>query len=315
MGSKSFRKKKVRYKPHISVVIPCFNARETIVRTLKAVRNQIIEFPFEVIVIDSSHDGTTDIIRSQFPEVRLFHLDRRTLPGSGRNLGIQNAQGEIIVFTDSDCVPDPDWLFQIVSQYNRREVDGVGGCVINGYPKSLTAWASHLIEFNEWTESTREGYVKNIPSCNISFRREVFGKYKIYFTDIFPSEDTLFNWTLIEKGGKIYFDPRIRVTHLSRVGFRRLLEHQKTLGKASAEARRVSTLPGKIFTRYPILCLGLPFVRWIRATIRLFKKDWKALILFWLITPIYLIATLAWTIGFLTPGDFSDPRFIVEEVI
>jgi len=184
--------------------------------------------------------------------------------------------------------------------------------VINGYPRSITAWVSHLIEFNEWTARTPERFVTNIPSCNLSFKRESIIKCGIHYTDIFPSEDTLFNWTLIEKGGKIYFDPKIRITHLSRVGFRKLFIHQHTLGKASAEARRISSLPGKIFTRYPILCLGMPFIRWIRAISRLFKNDKKSLLQFIALTPIYLPAVFMWTIGFMTKGSFSDPQYVIQ---
>jgi glycosyltransferase involved in cell wall biosynthesis len=298
-------------KPIVTVIIPCFNAIKTIGSILTALKQQKTDFPYEIIVVDSSDDGTTEIIRS-FPEVHLIRLERQTLPGSGRNLGVSHAQGEIVAFTDSDCVPDPDWLSRILSQHRSKDTDGVGGCVINGYPRSITAWVSHLIEFNEWTERTPERFVTNIPSCNLSFKRDSIIKYRIHYTDIFPSEDTLFNWDLTEKGGKIYFDPKIRITHLSRVGFRKLFKHQHTLGKASAEARRISTLPGKIFTRYSALCLVMPFIRWIRAIIRLFKNDKRTLVQFIALTPIYFPAVIMWTIGFMTKGSFSDPVYVIK---
>ena len=303
----------MRKKPYISVIIPCFNARDTIRYTLKAVLSQKTKFDYEVIVIDSSNDGTTEIITNDFPEVNCIHLDRQTLPGSGRNLGIRHAMGEIVAFTDADGVPDPDWLSQIALQYKKEDTEGVGGCVINGYPNSLTAWVSYLIEFNEWTEFTPEGFVRNIPSCNLSFKKNVFKKYGIHYTDIFPSEDTLLNWSLMEKGGRIYFNPKIRITHLSRVGFRKLFKHQKRLGTASAEARRVSTLPGQILVRYPILCLGLPFLRWSRAILRMVKKDRRTLWRFLLLTPIYFPAVFVWTIGYMSRGEFHDPVYLIEE--
>ena len=104
----------MNFKYDVSVIIPCFNARNTIAKTLGALLQQKTESTFEIIVVDSSNDGTDSIIRNQFPEVKLIHLDRQTLPGSGRNLGVQHAQGEIIMFTDADCVPDPDWISQII---------------------------------------------------------------------------------------------------------------------------------------------------------------------------------------------------------
>lgn len=302
-------------KPQISVVIPCYNAITTISKTLDAVCNQEVPFPYEIIVIDSSNDGTDEMIRTRYKRVQLYHLSEQTLPGSGRNLGIGYARGEIVVFTDSDCVPDSDWLRRIADHYQTKNLDCVGGSVVNGYPGNVVAWASHIIEFSEWTPDAPEGFVRNIPSCNISYKKDLFFKYKIHFTDTFPSEDTLFNWTFIQKGGKIYFDPKIRVVHLSRVGLKKLFIHQKKLGQASAEVRRRTNLPGKIFIKYPVLCVFLPWIRWFRASCRLLKQNLKILILFWMIMPLYIAAAFAWTIGFLSKGDFSEPRYVIDEIM
>ncbi len=304
--------KELAGSPYASVVMPCYNARKTIAASLDAIFNQQVDFKYEVVIVDSSDDGTDDIIRSRFPQVRLIHLNRLEMPGSKRNLGVRYARGEIVVFTDSDCIPVPDWLTQIAAYHQKIDTEGIGGCVINGYPASLATWVSHLIEFSEWTEKTPKGYVRNNPSCNISFKREMFRKLGVFFTDTFPTEDTLFNWTVHEKGGRIYFTPRIRVVHMKQVKMRDLLSYQVEMGKGAAEARRISTLPGKIFTKYSILCLGLPFIRWARATVRFAKNDLKTLLLFWLLTPFYLAATEAWSVGFMTPKRFRKTTYEVE---
>lgn len=294
----------------ISVVIPCFNARETIHKTLEAIRKQTIRESFDVFVIDSSTDGTDQIIRKYFPDVNLIRLDRQTLPGSGRNLGVQKSTGRIIAFTDSDCVPNPDWLERIVRRHREVETDAVGGAVINGFRRSPTAWISHLIEFSEWTETTPAGFEDNNPSCNLSVKRAVFSEKGLFYTDVFPSEDTLFNWSLKQSGGRLFFDPEVQIVHLSRVGLLKLFGHQKRLGLASAEARRRAGLPGKVFVKYPILCVMLPTIRWIRASIRLLKKDIPKTLLFWILTPLYLLAAVAWTIGFMGRAEYEDPRFL-----
>jgi len=298
----------------ISVVVPSFNSKRTIRETLGAILGQQTRHAFEVIVVDSSNDGTGDIIEKEFPSVRLFRLERQTYPGSGRNLGVMRATGKYVAFTDSDCVPDPDWLERIVTNFEQHETDAVGGCVINGYPQSPTAWVSHLIEFNEWTERMPEGFVKNIPTCSIAYRRQIFFDRRLSFTDIFPSEDTIFNWTLIEKGGKIYFDPKIRVLHLSRVGFTKLFRHQFTLGQASAEARRTTTLPGRIFVRHPFLSLILPAVRWLRTFWRLFKNDTPKCLIFVTLSPLYIPAVFAWSFGFMSKREFKPAVITVEAV-
>jgi glycosyltransferase involved in cell wall biosynthesis len=296
----------------VSVIIPCYNGRETIRMTLESLRKQTAVFQYEVIVVDSSSDRTDQLIRDEFPEVRLIHLDAQTLPGSGRNLGILNARGEIVAFTDADAVPDPDWLDRIVSVLKSRKTDAAGGAVINGFTASMAAWISHLVEFNEWTVTTPAGYVKNIPSVNIAFRKNTFSRYRICYSDIFPSEDTLMNWSLIERGGNLYFDPSIRVTHWSRSSLSRLFSHQIRLGRASGHARRISTLPGRFFVRHPWFCVLIPAVRWARACARILKKDPKLFFLFLGLTPFILLATAAWAIGFIQQTHYPDPRFIID---
>jgi len=307
-------KKKTKNDPFISVVMPCYNARRTIAASLTAILNQKVAFDYEVIVVDCSDDGTEKIVQSGFPQVRLIHLGQLESPGSKRNLGVRYARGEIIAFTDSDCLPPPDWLAQIVDHHKRIDADGIGGCVINGYPHGLATLVSHLIEFNEWTERTPEGYMRNIPTSNLSFKRETFRKYQVCFMDIYPNEDTLFNWTLSERGAKIYFSPRLCVVHMKKVKMGNLLLHQFEFGKGSAETRRISSLPGKVFVKYPILCVGLPFIRWFKATLRFAECDLKTLLLFWLVTPFYLAAVGAWSLGFMTRGRYLSPgpRFPIE---
>ncbi len=298
--------------PYVSVVMPCYNARKTITESLRAICNQKVDFEYEVVIADSSDDGTDELIGSQFPQVRLIHLDRLECPGSKRNLGVRHARGELIAFTDSDCVPPPDWLANIAREHRRTDADGIGGCVINGYPGSLGSWVSHLLEFSEWTERTPEGFVRNNPTCNLSFKREVFSRYGMYFTDVFSTEDTLFNWTLCERGGRIYFTPSVRTVHMKKVKLADLIRYQVVMGRAAGAARRITNLPGNFFARHPMLCWGLPFIRWARAVVRFARNDMKILPLFLLLTPFYLAATEGWTVGFMTRTEFPPPTYKVE---
>lgn len=294
--------KMAKTSPLISVVIPCYNGINTMEKTLTAIRDQKTAALYEVIVIDSSDDGTDKMIQKKFPEVRLFHLPQKTLPGSGRNLGVRKSEGSYIVFTDSDCIPTADWLENIVRRYERTPCDAVGGSVRNGYPKSYVAWVSHLIEFNEWSPGRKEGWQRNNPSCNLSYKRDVFDRLKIEFTDNFPSEDTLLNWELFDGGGTLYYDPRVEVLHLNRMAFRKLFQHQYRLGKMVAVERQLSGNPGKIFLKVKILCLALPFLRWGMAFLRLLKNDTKtAFILLWTL-PLFIPAAGAWTLGFMKGG-------------
>jgi len=110
-----------------SVVIPTFNRQETLRQCLIALQEQ--DYPdYEVIVIDDgSTDKTAEIIAQEFPQVRYFRQQNQG-PAVARNYGIQEAIGEIIAFTDDDCLPPKDWLTRLADGYKRYPyVVGVGG--------------------------------------------------------------------------------------------------------------------------------------------------------------------------------------------
>jgi hypothetical protein len=99
-------------------------------------------------------------------------------------------------------------------------------------------------------------------------------------------------------GERILFDPAIEVTHLNRTGWARVLLYQIDLGYSSAEARRRGAIEGNELLRYPLLITLMPFVRWARAAQWLAKIDRRALVMFLLISPMYLLGAAFWSMGF-----------------
>lgn len=110
----------------ISVVIPARDAANTIKDCLEAVLSQKkIDFDYEVIVVDDgSRDNTAEIAESLGVKV-IRQLNAG--PGAARNSGVNAAQGEIIAFTDADCVPTSEWLCHIIQPFIEADVVGVKG--------------------------------------------------------------------------------------------------------------------------------------------------------------------------------------------
>lgn len=289
----------------ISIIIPSYNAKRTIAACLTAIFGQRTRHTYEVILVDSSNDVTPDYVAENFPEVRIIRLARKTYPGIGRNLGVQHARGKYVVFTDSDCLPKPDWIDQIIATFERVKCEAVGGSLINGYPWSPIAWTSHLIEFNEWTETSAEGFVLNVPSANLAYRREAFSEYDEWFPDYLGSEDSVLNARMRAKGVKIYFNPAIQIVHLNRGTFEKLFRHSHMLGRWSAEARKQGILPGGALAKYRVLAFLLPFARLFRGFIRLLRKDIPKLLIFVGISPLYLAAAFAWSVGFVSKKELE----------
>ena len=92
--------------PLITVILPAFNRRDTIMRAIESVFRQTYR-PLEVILVDDcSTDGTSDLVSSvRFPEpIRVIKLLRNEGPAGARNAGIREASGQYVAFLDSD-----DW--------------------------------------------------------------------------------------------------------------------------------------------------------------------------------------------------------------
>ncbi len=74
--------------PQLSIIIASYNAEKTIESCLESLENQATDKDFEVIVVDSSPDGTAKLIEEKFPDVNLYRFSERKFPGDARNFGI-----------------------------------------------------------------------------------------------------------------------------------------------------------------------------------------------------------------------------------
>jgi glycosyltransferase involved in cell wall biosynthesis len=96
--------------PRISVIVPHYNQPALLERCLEALLRQSIgRDAYEIIVADNGAAGGPGAFASQMPGVRFIHEPKRGA-AHARNAGLATARGEIIAFTDADCVPAEDWL-------------------------------------------------------------------------------------------------------------------------------------------------------------------------------------------------------------
>src|SRR5436305_2246501 len=97
--------------PAVAVIIPARNAASTLGRTLRSLRAQQLEQPFEVIVVDDgSRDDTLSIAKDYEPFVQVLRSEHSRGPGAARNRGVEAATAPVLAFTDADCFPTPAWL-------------------------------------------------------------------------------------------------------------------------------------------------------------------------------------------------------------
>jgi glycosyltransferase involved in cell wall biosynthesis len=286
----------------ISVIIPSYNSESTIAKCLHSLQHQSYRGEYEVILVDSSYDSTPQIVSSSYPEVKLISLDEKTNPGTARNIGIKEAEGDILAFIDSDCVATYDWLDKIATAHS-SSYNVIGGSVSNeNNNDSPIAWAGYMAEFREFIPELPKREVTHIPTCNISYKKKIFQQHGLFQGEYYPQEDLLFNHNLSSQGEKILFDPTIKVYHHHRTKLKDYLLHQKKIGSITSKVLRKIKLEGSFIARHPILAIFLlpllPAVKFIRTLSVFLRLQFQVISRRPLIILVFAGGLFFWMIGF-----------------
>jgi len=288
----------------ISVILPSYNSEKTIEAVLTALQSQTYKSPYEIILVDSSDDNTPNIVRSKFPEIKYIHLKEKTDPGTARNMGLQESKGNFILFIDSDCIAQDNWIERIVSLHEATDYAAIGGSVINGNdPKSSVAWAGYMAEFREFIPQQPERDVSHIPTCNISYKRKFLDELGGFNPNYYPQEDLDFNYRLGKIGAKILFNPEIQVAHNHRTEFRTFFNHQKNVGFITSSMLRILPLEGSSIARSrlksTLLIPFIPVFKWLRTILIFVKLQPKTIFKHPAAACILFIGLFPWSVGFL----------------
>jgi glycosyltransferase involved in cell wall biosynthesis len=294
----------------ISVIIPSFNSETTIKKCLQSILEQTFEGGFEIILVDSSVDKTPIIVKEQFPHITYIHLDKKTDPGTARNIGIGKSKGDLIAFIDSDCVADCNWLANIASAH-KGSYRIVGGVVCNGNEKfSDVAWAGYLAEFREFLPEMPSREVEHIPTCNLSYKKSIFNDYGLFQGKYYPQEDLVFNYTLRKKSEKILCEPSIRIFHNHRTRLKDFLDHQKRIGTITSRVLKTLDLEGAFIARHrAVALLSIPFlpaVKFFKTMFVFLCYQPKTIIKRPIGVIFFALGLLYWIIGFVK-GVFDEP--------
>lgn len=222
-----------------SVVVPTYNRAATLRQTLTALMAQ--DYPdYEIIVVDDgSTDDTRAMIAREFPHVRYVCQTNRG-PAAARNRGIAHARGEIIAFTDDDCVPPRDWLARLADGYARYpHVAGVGGYLEapdEMLRRAPLAQYERFISRHLFRAEVRE-YVGGFEcpaggTNNIAYRRAILERVS-GFDEAFPyaaGEDADLKWRICQLGVQLLYVP-VKMTHLQTYDWESFKRQAYTRGK------------------------------------------------------------------------------------
>jgi glycosyltransferase involved in cell wall biosynthesis len=144
-----------------SVIVATFNRRELLLCVLDALDRQSVNAKeFEVIVVDDgSTDGTAAAVRSRCwaAEISVFQQSNRG-PATARNIGLEAARGDIVIFLDDDLIPEKDFIKEHIRSHSR----GVGKQAILGPALSLSRYSQPWIVWQQATyEKTYSAFRRN----------------------------------------------------------------------------------------------------------------------------------------------------------
>ena len=220
-------------QPRISVVIPVYNGFDFVTRAIASVLFQEYASIEVIVVNDGSTDGTR-AIAERYAEFTLINQENRGL-SVARNVGAARATGEIIAYTDSDCVVDPDWLTYLVYKFTEGGFVAVGGpnfpppeeSAVAAYVAAAPGGPTHVLLNDEVAE--------HIPGCNMAFTRDALAAVG-GFEPIFAAagDDVDLCWRLQNDCHVIGFSPAAMVWHFRRNTIRDYLKQQRGYGKAEA---------------------------------------------------------------------------------
>jgi glycosyltransferase involved in cell wall biosynthesis len=232
---------------------------EDLVAAVESVRRQSAQAR-EIVVVVDHNPRLLERARAQLADVVVVENSEPRGASGSKNSGALAARGAIVVFLDDDAEATPDWLGQLLAAYANPDVVGVGGAIEPRWPGARPGWFPD--EFNWVVGCTYRGLpkrrapVRNLIGANMSFRREVFDKVRLYHeighigTRPFGGSDPDFCIRVSRRWPEkiLLYEPCARVYHRvsatrARFGYFRLRCYNEGLSK-SMLTRRVGAQDG-----------------------------------------------------------------------
>jgi len=242
---------KLREYPKVSVIVCSYNGAKTLGDCLLALDK--LRYPHcEIVLVDDGSKDDTQEVVSAWVEAR----EKSRKPGDpplpefvavvqenkglsfARNVGAHVATGEIFAYTDSDCMPDPDWLYFLVCTLLSGDYAGVGGPNIS--PPAVN-WIQAAVAASPGGPShvlLTDVVAEHVPGCNMAFWRWAFESVGGFDPEYRKAGDDVdFCWRLQTSGGVVAFSPSAIVWHYRRFTLRAFRTQQEGYGEAEALLR------------------------------------------------------------------------------
>jgi cellulose synthase/poly-beta-1,6-N-acetylglucosamine synthase-like glycosyltransferase len=289
--------------PSVTVIVPVHNGEQTIQPLLESLqklnydRNKV-----EVIVVDGNSTDKTQEIVKKYP-VKLVIEEKKGL-NLARNIGIKFSNGEIIAFTDSDCIVPPNWITKIVENFKDPKVSCVGGSAkalerdyISQYADNSIVRLMPFFTKREELEKVKP-FFRHPAGCNMAFRRKVAEEVGFFDENIqYGFDEVEFADRICKAGYKMVLDPNVFVWHKHRSTLKEFLRQNFQYGKGSGLVFKKNRLKDAV-SKWSFLSI-IGFISWllIVGSLTFLTFTSTSSLFFWLLfgftgLPLIILATV-----------------------
>ena len=225
--------------PSLSVIIVSFNTEKWIQPCLKSLQKQGIYQSLEVVVVDNgSSDGSADILRRKFPDVKLVRLDKTVGFGTANNIGAGQSRAPILLFLNPDTTLCEDSLSLILARFEDHPQCGVAGGIIvddrgklersvGSLPSLFSMGLGRFLRYmpparpilgrfsnQHWTGYDRPHQVNWVTGAYLWIRREIYNKVEGFDEGFFMyCEDVDLCYRVSQLGFQCWFFPEGPIVH------------------------------------------------------------------------------------------------------
>jgi len=201
--------------PTVSVIVAAYNAQDTIGDCLESLL--ALDYSperWELLVVDNASRDATPSILAQYRDRLTILREAVRGPAAARNTGIRQATGEMVAFTDADCVVDPHWLRHLVAPLGDPAVAVAGGQILARRP------CTRIAEFGERIHDHRRAIEDVAPPYAITMNwaspRSVLQALGLFDPRLLRCSDLEFAFRVVQAGYRMVYEPRAVIYHRNR---------------------------------------------------------------------------------------------------
>jgi hypothetical protein len=251
----------------LSIIVTGVTGLPAIAECVASLVRQTAATKHEIIVVESVGSGASDLLRTQFPHIRVVEVEGRPGIPFLRAAGCERASGDLVAFIGEHYLPDDQWVERTVDAFERG-LNGFGGPIEMLCPRTRTNWAVYLTEYSSLMLPIAAGETGGVPGNNCAYRRSVLAGSSL--ETLRTGWEFFLHQELRGKGVSLHFEPSMVASLKRNFSIGRFLSIRFDFSRSFAGMRR-ERLGSKALV-YAFLAPALvPLMFW-RVAVPVFRK-------------------------------------------